>query len=57
MPTFPQFGIVSRPDRGELDLVDPLWNDGSHYNADNLQILTPRAHIDKTREEMQEYQR
>jgi hypothetical protein len=56
-PISPESGIVGSRDRWELDHIDPLWNDGPLYNADNLQILTPRAHINKTREDMQEYQR
>lgn len=56
-PISPESGIVGDRDRWELDHVDPLWNNGSLYDADNLQIMTPRAHIDKTRKDMQEYRR
>ena len=33
----------------EMDHRNPLSQGGSVYDSDNLQVMTPRAHIEKTR--------
>lgn len=56
-PSTPRAVRVGKRDRWELDHINPLWNDGELYSADNLQVMPPKSHIEKTREDMKEYRR
>jgi hypothetical protein len=54
-PSTPKSVRVGKRDRWELDHINPLWNNGELYGADNLQIMPPKSHIEKTREDMKGY--
>ena len=56
-PSAPESGHAGLRDRWELDHIEPLWKDGDLYGAENLQIMTPRDHVKKTREDMKDYRR
>ncbi len=56
-PAVPESGYAGLRDRWKLDHIEPLWQDGELYSAGNLQIMTPKEHIMKTREDMREYKR
>lgn len=54
-PRVPEAGYAGKRTRWELDHIEPLWADGNLYGSENIQIMTPRAHIEKTRKDMQRY--
>lgn len=54
-PMAPPDQQVGQRGRWEIDHVKPLWADGELYESENLQIMTPRSHIEKTREDMRRY--
>lgn len=54
-PMAPPDQQVGQRGRWEIDHVEPLWADGELYESENLQIMTPQSHINKTREDMKRY--
>lgn len=56
-PSAPYEGRAGLRDRWEIDHIEPLWRDGELYNSDNLQLMPPKKHIEKTREDMKDYKR
>ena len=48
-PTAPRPDRVGGMITYQLDHIKPLFKGGRVYDMDNLQIMTPRAHVEKTR--------
>ena len=47
-PFVPKSERVGGKIKFELDHIDPIAKGGSVYDVDNIQIMTPKAHIAKT---------
>lgn len=56
-PTSPKSARVGQRDRWELDHIEPLWKDGELYNSENIQLMNPKSHVEKTKEDMKGYWR
>ena len=48
-PFSPPAEQVGGRKRFELDHIDPLFRGGAVYDSENLQVMTPSAHIEKSR--------
>jgi len=48
-PFAPKLEVVGGRERFEIDHTDPLFRGGDVYNTDNLSVMTPRAHIEKSK--------
>ncbi|WP_149766754.1 bacteriocin immunity protein [Paracoccus thiocyanatus] len=55
-PSAPYGDSAGLRDRWEMDHIEPLWRDGKLYDSENLQLMTPKSHIEKSREDMNDYQ-
>ena len=50
-PQAPETASVGRREKFELDHIVPLKRGGSVYDLDNIQIMSPKNHVEKSRNE------